>query len=407
MYESSQTELSSKSVGEFSFDEKIFNKAIKKIYEDKGYSEKALSSNEGLNMIQETYEILSSNVTLDKRTPIAARELINHNLWRFSGFKTDVQLREVAGKLYNESGALRSFSDFSKDVRQIHHNYNISYLRAEYDHVARSIEMFDKWNSIEEGDILQYRTMGDSKVRDEHKELEEVTLPKGDPFWDMYYPPNGWNCRCTAKVVRKGKYALSDSKKAIAIGNEATKLPKQQIFRTNPGNTLKLMPDKHPYFPKGCGDCDESKVDLRYDPKDPKCRSCRIINSLWRSPENVKKIRKETLTKAKETLKGRSFKHKDIPSEIVITKKGIEEMINQPHKFYYAKMKAMPELIDIIKNGEISRTDPDAKSNPMIKQYHYIEIEIAQGLKSYAVVRELISGECLLYSIVQKIKAKK
>ncbi len=69
-----------------------------------------------------------------------------------------------------------------------------------------------------------------------------------DPFWSMYLPPNGWNCRCTAVQVRKGKYPLSDPTEAMTKGNNCTEAAKQQIFRFNPGKTLKLFPDKHPYF---------------------------------------------------------------------------------------------------------------------------------------------------------------
>jgi SPP1 gp7 family putative phage head morphogenesis protein len=46
-----------------------------------------------------------------------------------------------------------------------------------------------------------YRTVGDNRVREEHVKLEGVTLPKDDPFWKKYYPPNGWSCRCTVIAV--------------------------------------------------------------------------------------------------------------------------------------------------------------------------------------------------------------
>jgi SPP1 gp7 family putative phage head morphogenesis protein len=46
-----------------------------------------------------------------------------------------------------------------------------------------------------------YRTIGDNRVREEHAKLEGVTLPKDDPFWQKFYPPNGWSCRCTVIAV--------------------------------------------------------------------------------------------------------------------------------------------------------------------------------------------------------------
>lgn len=43
----------------------------------------------------------------------------------------------------------------------------------------------------------QYVTFGDDRVRAGHAELDGVKLPKDDAFWNLHYPPNGWNCRCT------------------------------------------------------------------------------------------------------------------------------------------------------------------------------------------------------------------
>lgn len=61
-----------------------------------------------------------------------------------------------------------------------------------------------RWQAEQHPDIQEilwgykYVTVGDDRVRDEHAALEGVTLPKEDSFWNRWYPPNGWNCRCYA-----------------------------------------------------------------------------------------------------------------------------------------------------------------------------------------------------------------
>ncbi len=88
---------------------------------------------------------------------------------------------------------------------------------------------------------LQYRTAGDDKVRDSHRTLNGITLPKDDPFWLYYYTPNGWRCRCQVVEVLASKNEKSNSKTATAKAKDATtaigKSGKNtlEMFRFNPG----------------------------------------------------------------------------------------------------------------------------------------------------------------------------
>lgn len=62
-----------------------------------------------------------------------------------------------------------------------------------------------KWRAEHHDPLIQnalwgyrYVTAHDDRVRPSHEALDGVTLPKDHPFWQMFYPPNGWNCRCQA-----------------------------------------------------------------------------------------------------------------------------------------------------------------------------------------------------------------
>jgi len=57
---------------------------------------------------------------------------------------------------------------------------------------------------------LQYIAVMDDRTRDEHAALDGKVFHINDPFWNYFYPPNGWNCRCrvrslTEKQVKERK----------------------------------------------------------------------------------------------------------------------------------------------------------------------------------------------------------
>lgn len=48
---------------------------------------------------------------------------------------------------------------------------------------------------------FEYVTMEDDRVRESHEILHGVRRRYDDPFWDLYWPPNGWGCRCQPVAI--------------------------------------------------------------------------------------------------------------------------------------------------------------------------------------------------------------
>jgi uncharacterized protein with gpF-like domain len=42
-----------------------------------------------------------------------------------------------------------------------------------------------------------YDAVNDSRTRPTHLALDEKVFPADHPFWDKWYPPNGYRCRCS------------------------------------------------------------------------------------------------------------------------------------------------------------------------------------------------------------------
>lgn len=166
---------------------------------------------------------------------------VQENVYVFSGMKNYQQLRETSLLLRGDDGKLKPFKDFLEDVRQVNKTYNEVYLNAEYNNAVASAQTAASWHDYEENGIetLFYQTAGDDRVRDEHAILEGTNLPIDDPFWDTYYPPNDWGCRCEA-------IPGTDDQKSSPAKGELPDLP--EMFQNNVGKSGIVFPDTHPYF---------------------------------------------------------------------------------------------------------------------------------------------------------------
>lgn len=204
----------------------------------------------------------------------------------FSGIKTFHELKETFPSLLDEDGNRKPFERFLNDVQKVHKTYNVQYLRTEYNFAHASALMAARWKKFEQdGDryLLQYRTMYDKRVRRTHRMMHNITLPITSPFWDKYFPPNGWNCRCTVVQVRKGKYPVSDETEAMNLGSQATAGKYQEMFMFNPGKRMTCFPAYNGYTIRKCNRCSKrpDKMQLAADiPDNELCKACRIVQGM-------------------------------------------------------------------------------------------------------------------------------
>lgn len=229
--------------------QKTFADMVRALHRMRAYTEKFLRGPEVQSFITATAACLAGPIT--QEVPEDLAHALKSNIFQFSGFKTHQQLAEISALLRNYDGGFKPFEQFLDDVRKIDQTYNRGYLLAEYNLAVASTQMAVKWKEWQKDSgrcNLQYRTAGDDRVRDEHAALDGITLPLDDPFWSMFLPPNGWNCRCTAVRVLKGSCPESDPRQAMDAGLAATAEPQQKIFRFNPGAQKTIFPPRHPYF---------------------------------------------------------------------------------------------------------------------------------------------------------------
>lgn len=187
-------------------------------------------------------------------------ENLDNNVYSFSVAKNYQEIKE-ATSLLKDGDRIRPFAEFKREIVKLHTLYNKSWLETEYATAISSAQTAAQWASYEEGgneNMLQYVTVGDKRVRDSHRSMDGVKKPINDPFWNSYYPPNGWNCRCSTKVAA-GKATPDDKIKYAKI---------DKMWQTNTAKQGVIFPPDHPYWEGVPDDVLAKAADLK--PKDDK-----------------------------------------------------------------------------------------------------------------------------------------
>lgn len=384
---------------------KKYKNALKAMFRQEGSTFTVdILGNKDVQEFISTHATMLNNSFVQVKMSDKMRERLTRSNYIFSGIKTFHELNEAFPSMLDENGNKKPFERFLNDVQKINGTYNANYLHAEYNFVQASATMAAKWEQFsEDGDRynLQYRTAKDDKVRPEHAALDGVTLPMSDSFWETYYPPNGWNCRCTVVQVRKQKYPATEHAEAMSRGEEAMNGERYNIFRFNSGKQGKTMPDYNPYTIKRCNDCDVAKggnTKLGFVPDYQLCQGCIMIRkcSEDRNKDNSAKATKKSPEVKK--LQGTTISNPDFNHEVLVTGGSIREWTNQPHKEYAAKNSILKHIAKVFRESNYIGVVDNFKQKPGVIQSHLFETTVL-GDVSWIVIREYDDGRFILHSL--------
>ncbi len=148
---------------------------------------------------------------------------------------------------FREAQKARQIAEAKTDLdkAKIEKQYK-EYLATEKHAIFANSAAAERWTGFaENADLypnLEWRTAGDSDVRDEHAKLDGIILPMSDPFWSSHTPPLDWGCRC--ELIQTDEPVNKEVEKYK--GFEETSAPKG--FDFNPGVEQQLFSDTAGYY---------------------------------------------------------------------------------------------------------------------------------------------------------------
>lgn len=404
--------------------ESAFEKAMKWLYSERIFGAGMLQEKPVQRLIEEITAYLAKGIErgIEEEQPSEAMVTsLRESAGVFSGFKTFHEMKEAAGLLLDEKGNLKPFEQFSNDIQKINDSYNRHYLQTEYSFAVQSAQMAARWEEQQDDGggryLLQYRTAGDSKVRKEHKELEGITLQASDPFWNKYYPPNGFNCRCVVAKVRAAKYPATDSEEAMKAGDKATEGKYAEMFRFNPGKQRAAYPAYNSYTIRKCATCKKNGLELAKVPGNELCAACPIIHEcagdIAKSQAAIE--RKHYLREMQPLLKKKvTLEIGGVSRTVEFSKEGNKHLYSDTFgRSSVLKKEHLSTLDKVLEQSAYVSTSEglshDRKDN--IKRFHYFKgvidnkaVYLNVAETDFTTGKGKVVHDCFLYSVTDKIK---
>lgn len=249
-----------------------FDKEMKQ-YHDKLYNqiwdnkdtlstEALITGLESLKFLKALHKGWDGRIDIDYNAPDhLALQMMEFNLFEFSASKTEARLASITDLLINKDKfQIKSFSEFKAEAEKLTKNFNTSWLESEYNlsvavgqGSAQYLRFMNEKDTVTS--FVQYQTVGDKRVRNEHQLLDGKVFNLSDKEARDLWPPNGYGCRCEmlqhigdteGKLTkgREGKALLGDkfisSQFNINRGDIKQVFTKEQFYHSIKGLDKKI-----------------------------------------------------------------------------------------------------------------------------------------------------------------------
>lgn len=376
-------------------DEKDFDKLIEDVYSGLIYKEflplnlylytanyllGAVYQGFGYNLTEVANRIINAEpITLiEKQASANLLRNLATNIYQFSAAKTFQNVYDLQSVMFKD-GFKVGFNEFKKDANKILDDYNKNWLKTEYRTATISAAGAAAWDDVQrnknEFPLLKYQTANDGNVRVEHVRLDNIVKPVNDPFWNNFYPPNGWNCRCIVISLGPNEEPVT---KLTPTQLKEIKKEVPPVFMNNPGKTGSIFSDHHPYFdvPERYAELKKNNFNLPL-PNLPLPKE--VVKTGVKEVVNPTKVIEKTIEQRIEEVK---IKAKVLDAEF----KEVRGVINTKLEAVRTEVVALVKDLKNTNVALIRTTEAAEEYNLKYKKYQTLHKEFKAVLKEKAII---------------------
>lgn len=166
---------------------------------------------EGLTF-EEAVVFFREKIRLPTRTWTDVWERMNGRAFVVAGTVKDELIADFQEAVARGLEQGTTLAEFRKDFDRIVAKHGWQYKgkrgwrsRVIFNTNMRTAYQAGRWHQIQRlkarRPYLRYVAVLDSRTRPEHRGWHGTILAADDEWWQTYYPPNGWNCRCTVQQL--------------------------------------------------------------------------------------------------------------------------------------------------------------------------------------------------------------
>lgn len=147
--------------------------------------------------------------TLRVLSPKQLSEQLRQTAWYVSGVMSGNLLDRIRKKLIEARVAGHGRDWFTQEVTK-EAELTAAHVETVFRTNAASAAGAGRWKQYNDPDVadlffgFRYVSQGDHRSRPLHKAMHDFVALKDDPVWRTIWVPNGYNCRCKIRPLRKG-----------------------------------------------------------------------------------------------------------------------------------------------------------------------------------------------------------